>query len=182
MLPGHNLMITAHWDDETLFAHSEISKGDWFLVVVTGGDDRTKFQYRVDEFKDVVENNYNCPYVLLNNNCDWEVSLDYNKVYLELENIYSRGYDNVLTHNSEGEYGHPHHKQIYSIVENLVKENLYVFDKIEPLPLKQLSYKLEMLKLYESQYRLEAFDWYDQNNPTNRIIDWVTHEGYRKIK
>ena len=75
----------------------------------------------------------------------------------------------IVTHNKDGEYGHQHHKYTHSIVTELYKDNkltspLYCFgkyyskaklpdheDKMTKMNDKQIEYKNDLVKVYESQ-------------------------------
>ena len=64
-------------------------------------------------------------------------------------------FSKILTHNEWGEYGHPHHKQLHSILitTEVARGKLWVFAKRdkawEP---KKLAAIYSLLSLYKSQY------------------------------
>jgi hypothetical protein len=177
MIPGHNLMIVAHCDDETIFGHSQLISGDWEVVVVCSGER----QYRIDEFKTVMYM-YGKKYYILDNPDGWDDEVETYKVKEKLFNIGIYNYDNILTHNPEGEYGHPQHKQIYKIVNSLIDRNLWLFNLGSYMPFKILESKINMLHLYKSQYDLNAFDWYNQNDLSNTMMNWIVFENSTKVK
>jgi len=177
MIRGNNLIIVAHPDDEILFAYSQLVNSNWHVVSVTGANRQTK-----TEFMDIMSSlNLTCN--IWEHDDSWNGTFSTNEISSKLIPVLSKGFDNILTHGPSGEYGHTQHKDLYRIVSSLVHENLYIFGQnIKPISFNLLRGKIEMLSRYKGQCVLNAFDWYDENNPTNNLIKYVSHEGFEKIK
>jgi len=177
MIEGNNLIIVAHPDDETLFASSELVHGNWHVLSVTGQNRDTKH-----EFRRVMES-LGLTYELWCLDDGWEGPWDNHDVTERLEEIIGHGYDNVLTHNEQGEYGHFQHRMLHQIVNQIVDKNLYVFGEGNTvLPFDVLKRKLELLSLYEAHGKLGLWEWYDPEDPTNTMMHYVVHEGFRCIR
>jgi len=167
-------MIVAHPDDETIFGHTQLAnpEADWTVVCMTNADN----EVRSKEFRRVVAS-YGAKYEIWGYEDRWGGGFDIPSVTTALRNLTEHGFDNVLTHNLCGEYGHSQHQALHQIVETLVSKNLWVFCADEhPLPFAALQAKMEKLAMYESQCALDAWDWYDTAKPDNRLMHWITSE------
>ncbi len=139
------LMITAHPDDEVLFAGAKLLQNNWKVVCVTNGNN----DIRRKEFEQIMKIT----------NSEYEI-WDYpdkrfqpfsNSLLWDLKRIVQeRNWDTILTHNKDGEYGHPHHIQIHNMVKQLVPE-LSFFEFDQPLPNDLWQKKLELIGSYISQ-------------------------------
>ena len=73
-----------------------------------------------------------------------------------------REYTKIVTHNKQGEYGHPRHRALHDILNHLRPDILRQFDKgkgtQERLLEEIVSVKRNLLKIYESQR--EVLDWF----------------------
>jgi len=70
-----------------------------------------------------------------------------------------REYTKIVTHNKQGEYGHPRHRALHDILNHLRPDILWGFDKCnDRLPDEILYKKRDLLKVYESQR--EVLDWF----------------------
>lgn len=177
MIVGRNLLVVAHPDDEVLFAYSQLVNGNWHVVSLTGASRQTK-----SEFKSVMRS-LGLTYEIWDYNDDWNGTFPTEEVIPKLEEVLSKGFDNVLTHSSSGEYGHTQHRILYIIMSHLVHKNFYVFgEKRKLLSFSLLRDKIKTLSKYKTQCSLNAFDWYDQNDPENNLMKFVVSEGYRKVK
>lgn len=141
--PITKLMVVAHPDDEIIFGGYQLLEPGWKIICVTNANNHV----RSLEFNRV----------MTSLNCDFEI-WDYKDRFHEpLPDeiadrlscaVTRRPYQKVVTHNLNGEYGHPHHIQIHHILTKL-QLPLWVFDEGEPS--KLWSRKLELLKIYQSQ-------------------------------
>ena len=174
-MEGNNLLVVAHPDDEVLFAHSLLLGGNWHVVCATGANRATAAQFR-----DVMSL-LGLTYDLWEHDDSWNGTFVQEEVGPLLGEVLSRGFDNVLTHNEDGEYGHTQHAALHSILRGLVGDDLLVFDKTELLSFDTLYEKMQMLSIYEGQRSLRAWDWYDLEDPENRTMKWVVSEGYRRV-
>lgn len=161
-----NLMIVAHPDDETLWGGAHLLVGNYLVVCVTGGTSRV----RIREFKKVMMKTNN-QYVFLKYpdlTCkgvskwhkEWPfITADLKKI------ITSKKWDNIVTHNNIGEYGHIHHRLTSKIVTIIIKSlkidsNFYYFGdyykkgqiKENRISQESLEKKIELMKNYHSQF------------------------------
>ena len=75
-----------------------------------------------------------------------------------LEFLDLSSYENILTHNAEGEYGHLHHKQLYRFITEHFSGNIYTFgygsgDIIINLTADEYNKKLNAIKMYDNTPR-----------------------------
>jgi len=172
----NKIMIVAHPDDESIFGGSLlIRESDWKVVCVTDAhqewrklefEKAMKFlritDYEIWDFSD------NLPAFTpaWTEEITEEISDKLKKVLSE------KKYDKIVTHNSEGEYGHNQHKAIHQIVKNLVKENLYVFGKCdERLDKEVLMKKIDLLEIYDYKFYGSQWIW-----NIDDYIPWITNE------
>ena len=105
---GRNLMIVAHPDDETMWGGSLPIRypGDWFIVCCT-------IPRRDPERALLFEKA--CVALGATSFClpiaEPPVNGQIGEIFLP-----SDEFDLVVTHGAEGEYGHPHHKQVHNMV------------------------------------------------------------------
>ena len=81
----------------------------------------------------------------------------------------TEGYDLILTHGEEGEYGHPHHCVIHQAVKDLPQAKVYF--SLEPtdiafpvkIELDELPRHRESIKIHarDTAYYKELFEWLD---------------------
>lgn len=125
-----NLMIVAHPDDETLWGGKELLNGDWCVLCITNGNNKT----RSDEFQNVMDY-INCtgiilnyPDKVLNKRDDWKNIKD--GIYDDVQTLIKyKNWDKIVTHNPKGEYKHIHHIMTNDIVtKNCI--NLNCYDKL----------------------------------------------------
>lgn len=164
------LMIVAHPDDEVLWGGGHLSEGDYFVVCITCGKNKT----RSKEFKKVIEQSGNEGIILSypdkvnGKRDDWENVKD--KMMTDLNYIITaKDWDLIVTHNKDGEYGHAHHKMLHSFVvdvyENVNSDDKLMFfgkyykaseidnvrDLLTPLAEDQFKTKTKLFDLYKSQ-------------------------------
>lgn len=165
---GHNLMIVAHPDDESIFGGNELSHGDYVVICVTNGDNPVRRQ----EFYNVMKDTHNTgiilsfPDVTNGKRDDWDGVKKQIKEQVK-QAVSKKDWDKIVTHNPEGEYGHQHHKMLNKIVTDVCEESeksnvLYYFGHyfkksdlyLHPhviLSDQDLARKYEILKNYPSQ-------------------------------
>jgi len=154
----NNLMIVAHPDDESLWGGVHLSKSDYLVVCVTCGNDKKRlkeFNKAIDEF-DNIGLSLNYPDITNKKIDNW--SKDYYKIEKDLKDIISyKKWNTIVTHNPDGEFDHPHHKMISTMIsKNTDKNKLFYFnkfyndDQIENLGycMKTISDKELLLKEY----------------------------------
>lgn len=125
------LMIVAHPDDDIIWGGSHLIDDNYLVVCITCGADLK----RVDEFKKVMKKT-NDDYIMLDypdktngKRDDW--SSVYDSVTDSLKTIIDyKGWDLIVTHNPDGEYGHVQHKMTNKIVTKLASDkNLMYFGR-----------------------------------------------------
>lgn len=164
------LMIVAHPDDEVIWGGGHLSEGDYFVVCITCGKNKTRSR----EFKKVMEKSGNEGIILSypdkvnGKRDDWENVRD--KILTDLNTIITaKDWELIVTHNQDGEYGHAHHKMLHSFVvnayENVNSDDRLMFfgkyyktseiddvrDSLFPLTKNQLEIKTELFDCYQSQ-------------------------------
>ncbi|MFT9848930.1 PIG-L family deacetylase [Aneurinibacillus sp. REN35] len=155
----NKLMVVAHPDDETMFGGDELlqEKG-WKVVCITEGDNPERSQ----EFAKAMEA-FGAEYEIWTYKDAWTEHINRPHLEKDLRRVlHERTYEKIVTHNLQGEYGHPEHKAVSEVMHNLVENNLYVFDLSlnEVLEMHILRKKLEISEIYQSQ--LHAFEQLSQ--------------------
>lgn len=165
-----HLMIVAHPDDETIWGGAHLQEGGYLVVCITNG----KRQTRADEFHEVMEQSGNVGLILSypdkvgGKRDDWKQVRTQIQADLEKIMLY-KPWDDIVTHNAKGEYGHIHHKMTHQFVTQLYDKNaldmpLYTFGKyyradalpaveseLTPVSAEALQKKEALLKCYTSQ-------------------------------
>lgn len=192
MLNIHKVMIVAHPDDETLWGGANIMNGGWLIVCLTNGNNAV----RKKEFFNVMKETGNYG-IMLNypdnpNHKKDNWSSVKSKVMDDVRYIVRyKDWDQIVTHNPLGEYGHIQHLSTNMIVTNVCVEEkrtnkLYYFEKyrklqyfqsnqIRPtLSKDQIEKKHElMIKYYPSQSK--AYGFFQHMIPYETFIsynDW----------
>lgn len=121
-----NVMIVAHPDDETLWGGNHLREDDYLVLCLTNGDNKIR---RKEFFKTLEKTgDYGIMLDYPDNpnhiKSKWEVEKDDIKKDIEYIVNY-KDWDQIVTHNPEGEYGHIHHKFTNKMVtESCVASNL----------------------------------------------------------
>ena len=153
------LMIVAHPDDETIFGGNLLlNKKGWKVICITNASNsirRGEFIHAMKLIKAEYEM-WDHEDTFFNGNFHPQLIIDLTKIFL------AKPYKLIVTHNSNGEYGHIQHKALHRIVRNILKsrkcpqniQNLYLFS---PNP-SQKGYltirKQQLLNSYPSQKRI----------------------------
>src|SRR5574344_2101555 len=188
----NKLMIVAHPDDESFFGGAALIKDDYLVVCVTNGRNKV----RSAEFKKAMNKTDDVPLIMnyedktFNERSNWKYSKFLIKKNLETIIKY-KDWDEIVTHNANGEYGHIHHKMVHQIVTDIVEDietsehpiNLEYFgkyytaaqleqvkDSLTPLNDKQNKKKEDLLKTYKSQQRVNAHIGH-----MNPYENWTSH-------
>ncbi|KSU83341.1 GlcNAc-PI de-N-acetylase [Fictibacillus enclensis] len=150
MKEPNKLMVVAHPDDEIFFGGDElIQEKGWKVICISDRNDAT----RKKEFETVMKE-VGAEHEIWNYRDAWTEHVNRHELETDLRRVLAeREYKKIVTHNLKGEYGHPEHKALSEIMDNMVDKNLYMFD----FTIKKLLFfdilkrKLEILELYKSQ-------------------------------
>ena len=151
------IMIVAHPDDEALFGGAELlSHPKEYKVVV------------VDEYHNEVRKKEliaSMEFIGIEDYEHWtgyKGGEDYHReklIYELLRVLRERKYTKIVTHNKQGEYGHPRHRALHDILNHLRPDILWQFDKRKKrLSTNIVIKKRDLLKVYKSQR--EVLDWF----------------------
>ena len=112
-----NLMIVAHPDDEYIWGGAHLLTDDWFVVVLTNADNKT----RKPEFEAMMKATGDTGLILGypdkvgGKRSNWEFWSD--SICDDLNTIITyKNWRQIVTHNIDGEYGHQHHKSTHQLV------------------------------------------------------------------
>ncbi len=124
------LLVVAHADDETIFAGGLIlcsRKTKWTIVCCNpqGKQRENEFLLACQSLAKESDNQINP--LLLTSILNHDGTLNTNWLTKELES-YATGYDFVLTHNREGEYGSENHRRVHrSVTSSIKSSNTWLF-------------------------------------------------------
>lgn len=163
-----NLMIVAHPDDETLWGSEELINNRYLVVCITCGTNK-KREKEIEQALKISKDRLivlDKPDKVKGKRSDWK----HYKKQIELEINYimkKKNWNNIVTHNPEGEYGHIHHKMTNKIVTKVYNKNnngnLKYFGKYyskkrinknkgaREIPEEVYDKKMEMVDVYKSQ-------------------------------
>ena len=124
-----NIMIVAHPDDETIFGFNELYNNEnWLLIVCTNSVDgrigitRKDIPGLIQMSKD-----YNFNLVVIEHFDCWETVKDDRfdiSVYKHLKRYLTKQkWQKIITHNKDGEYGHPQHILVHRMVSTILFNN-----------------------------------------------------------
>ena len=154
-------MIVAHPDDEALFGGAELltHPNEYKVVVI----DEYHNDIRRREFLDSMR------FIGIHEYEHWtgfKGGEDYHReklIYELLRVLRERKYTKIVTHNTNGEYGHPRHRACHDILSHLRPEKLWVFDTCYKKPLDEETKKLKgniLKECYPSQKQVTRwFRW-----------------------
>ena len=162
------IMIVSHPDDEALFGGAELlAHPDEYKVVVL---DEYHNDIRRREFLDSMR------FIGIHEYEHWtgfKGGEDYHReklIYELLRVLRERNYKKIVTHNKQGEYGHPRHRACHDILNHLRPELLWCFNTGKERLSEDILYKKrDLLKVYGSQRDvLEWFSpWYEKITKVN---------------
>ena len=131
----NKVMIVAHPDDETIWGGAHLLKDDYLVICITNGNN----DVRKEEYKNALEYSKD-PFIILPYSdkkfffrSRWLVEKQY--IEKDIKTILSyKNWEQIITHNPEGEYGHNHHKMINDIVTKIAcqlgkEKQLWYFGK-----------------------------------------------------
>lgn len=154
---GYKLVIVAHPDDETIWAEPILGKNTRVLVVTNGSKEErreelakimniTGSKWQIWDYPDDDMTPFN--------------EKEYEKLVEDLTTFLQQFpyIDAIYTHNEEGEYGHPQHKQVhqavkkayFSVYKNGNAPKFYVFSPDMEGPRKIGRYQ-KLLDIYDAQ-------------------------------
>ena len=183
-LDGYNkVMFVAHPDDDLLWGGRHLIEDDYLVVCMTRGNDPV----RGAEFKSVMEANgekyliLSYPDKISRKRSDWKFWKEDMETDIATVLNY-KNWEQVVSHNENGEYGHHHHQMTHELVEKEYKETgckadlywfgkYYVNDKIpydlEEIPKELYIQKRKLAALYASQrttvrkmYHMLPYEWW----------------------
>ena len=183
-LDGYDkVMFVAHPDDDLLWGGRHLIEDDYLVVCMTRGNDPV----RSTEFKSVMETTGE-KYLILSypdkigrKRSDWKFWKEDMETDIATVLNY-KNWEQVVSHNENGEYGHHHHQMTHELVEKEYKETgckedlywfgkYYVNDKIpydlEEIPKELYIQKRKLAALYASQrttvrkmYHMLPYEWW----------------------
>lgn len=197
-----NLMIVAHPDDDTLFGGAHLISDKYLVVCMTNAK-----TYRYADFNKAMDisdserimlsypDTQELPTFIRDEDYNWDgcqlaIQSDINLL------LHYKKWDTVVTHNPEGEYGHPHHKKLNVYTTNLYKKSpktakrLMYFGKyykkeeltdeikstLPEINSDLFAIKIKMLQAYESK-KNTCFGWLWH---IQSFEDWVYYEDWKK--
>ena len=167
-LDGINkLMIVAHPDDEYIWGGAHLLTDDWLVVVITNGDNDT----RRAEFESMMEHTGDVGLMLSypdkvgGSRSNWDYWAG--SIRTDLETVIGyRNWEQIVTHNRDGEYGHQHHIYAHKLVVEAYRElnsslpltffgtyyrNVDLPDNLTRVDSDILARKESLASIYESQ-------------------------------
>lgn len=110
-------MIVAHPDDEYIWGGAHLLKDDYFVVCITRGNDKVRRKEFFNMLKQTGDQGMilSYPDKIGPKRSTWKFwKKDIEK---DIETILQyKDWDQVVTHNQDGEYGHQHHKMTHQLV------------------------------------------------------------------
>ena len=186
-----HLMIVAHPDDETLWGGAHLQSGGYLVVCLTNGNHAE----RAKEFQTVLQASGNIGLILSYPDKVGGKRDNWNHVKKQIKNdlekiLTFKNWDDIVTHNAQGEYGHIHHQMVYQLVTTAydttnMKVPLYVFgtyyspyalphylSQLTAISDGQLQCKEMLLQYYRSQ--VTTISKFSHMNPYE---NWETVRG-----
>ena len=154
---GRRAIVTAHPDDETLWMGGLplTYPGDWTVICCSVPTRDTIRAWKLFEAVERLGAR-----ARLSPTGDFGVSQP-----LDLDHIDLSGFDCIVTHGADGEYGHPHHKQVHAFVRERADCEVWVFHT-EPCEAAEIEVegdgmwarKLHALKAYDHVLPYEGME------------------------
>ncbi len=180
-----SLMIVAHPDDETIWGGSHLLNGNYTILCITNGDNKT----RKAEFKKILEQTNSKGTILSfpdktngkrNNwkSCKKDIKKEIKKM------IDSKDWKEIVTHNPNGEYGHIHHKMTSKMVTKILKsekkvDKLIYFGKYTSQKNKDNLINEESILSKDYKQKLKLCDVYSsQKKVMNHLHHMLKHENW----
>lgn len=140
-----NVILVAHPDDEVLWGGNHLLNGNYLVVCMTNGNNKT----RVNEFHKTMKKTGDVGVMLKYPDLVGEIRSDWGKDKEKMINdikyiLNLKKWKTIVTHNPEGEYGHIQHKMLsYLVTNECIKEGL-----TENLQYFERYYKRNEIRLY----------------------------------
>lgn len=177
-----NLVIVAHPDDESLWGAAHLKSGDYFIVCLTNGYNKT----RAKEYRKVLSYTKNGGIILNYPDTQDSIRSDWSEVkeglYKDLNLLVKyKNWNKIITYGPDGVTGHIHHLMTYEYVTDVSTTNnkydkLYYYGKyykkgqvpedLKPMDKNSVKYKLSVLNIYQSV----------RNNINNFWVHMVPYE------
>jgi LmbE family N-acetylglucosaminyl deacetylase len=150
-------MITAHPDDEALFGGAELltHPKEYKVVVLDEYHNDIRRREFLDSMRLIGISEYE-------HWTGYKGGEDYHRerlIYELLRVLREREYTKIVTHNEQGEYGHPRHRALHDVLAHLRPEILWVFGRGEKLSDEMIAKKKKLLECYRSQK--EVLEWFN---------------------
>ncbi len=121
----NKLMIVSHPGDESVWGGAHLLSDNYLVVCVSCGYDNNKTK----SFLDVTKNSGDLS-IMMGYSDKIYLGKNYKKIKKQLKYILRyKNWNEVVTHNPDGEYNNYQHKQINKILSELEVNNLYYFGK-----------------------------------------------------
>ena len=179
------LMVCSHPDDETIFGYTALTDPNraCHVICCTNSD----HPRRLLEFKNVMQNCYagfGHTWEMWDFKDEWDGGFPEVAGYAILKVFNEGNFDEVLTHNESGDYGHRQHVALHKLVWAATRGKMKVFGKAGKctLSFEQLQHKLQTLDCYKSQTDLNGFDWKDEKDPENTMMNWICNEHHQEYR
>ena len=121
----NKLMIVSHPGDESVWGGVHLLSDNYLIVCVSCGYDKKK----TNDFLKVIKMSDDSV-IMMGYSDKFYLNRDYKKIKKQLKYILNyKSWNEVVTHNPDGEYDNYQHKQINRILNELDINNLYYFGK-----------------------------------------------------
>ena len=121
----NKLMIVSHPGDESVWGGVHLLSDNYLIVCVSCGYDKKK----TNDFLKVIKKSDDSV-IMMGYSDKFYLNRDYKKIKKQLKYILNyKSWNEVVTHNPDGEYDNYQHKQINRILNELDINNLYYFGK-----------------------------------------------------
>ena len=192
----NNIMICAHPDDEMLFGGQILlNHKNWKVICVTNRDiygnilkniesfEKIMAEIKIDyEIWDYIDYGFDHQY---ENIFEFQNYRNKNNIDDQLNLLLQNNYDKIVTHNPNGEYGHPQHIALSLKVFNVCKKNnllnkLYNFDLTLKGRIKRQKMNMSHKYIHNNKTYMYNEIIFNKNEPNN--IDYDISIINKKIK